>query len=89
MNGSARTRRVTAIWLMLIAATLISWTMGQGDWLGSVRRTSIAIILIAFLKIRYVILDFMHLRGAPLIMRIIAECWVVVVCTTIIAFYAL
>jgi Prokaryotic Cytochrome C oxidase subunit IV len=88
MSGSVRNRRVTGIWLALIAATLISWTMGQGDSLGSTRRTSIAIIVIAFLKIRYVIYDFMDLRGAPLFMRIVAESWVLIVCTTIIAFYA-
>jgi hypothetical protein len=30
----------------------------------------------------------MDLRGAPLFMRIVAESWVLIVCTTIIAFYA-
>ncbi len=88
MTASSRTRHITAIWVALIAATLVSWTLGQGDWLGSTRRTSIAILIIAFLKIRYVILDFMELREAPLIMRMVAEAWVLIVCTTIIAFYA-
>jgi len=88
MTATSRTKRITGMWVALIVATLVSWTLGQSDWLGSTRRTSIAILIIAFLKIRYVILDFMELREAPLIMRMVAEAWVLIVCATIIAFYA-
>jgi hypothetical protein len=70
--------------LVLSAATLISWGLGHG--IGS-RAAGIAVIAIAFTKIRYVILDFMELRTAPLAMRIAVEVWCVVVCSTLILLY--
>jgi len=48
---------------------------------------TLAILVIAFIKIRYVILDFMEIRRAPLPMRIAAEIWVVAVCTATVLLY--
>jgi len=67
-----RTRRITLVWLALVAATLISWGFGHGRRMDP-RAAGVAVIIIAFLKIRYVLLDFMELRSAPLGMRVAAE----------------
>jgi len=72
--------------LALVAATLISWGFGHGRGLDP-RAAGIAVIIIAFLKIRYVILDFMELRAAPLVMRMAAEAWCIVVCSTLLLLY--
>lgn len=69
-----------------MAATLISWGFGHGRGTGP-QAAGIAVIAIAFVKIRYVILDFMELRTAPLGMRVAAEAWCVLVCVTLILLY--
>ena len=79
--------RITAIWFLLVAATALSWEMGHGVGFDDVRHAGVAIIAVAFIKVRFVILDFMEIRNAPLFMRIIAEVWVVVICTTLIVMY--
>ena len=70
-----------------MAATLISWGFGHGRGINP-QAAGIAVIVIAFVKIRYVILDFMELRTAPLGMRIAAEVWCILVCATLVLLYA-
>ena len=69
-----------------MAATLISWGFGHGRRIDT-RTAGIAVIVIAFVKIRYVILDFMELRTAALGLRVAAEAWCIVVCTTLVLLY--
>lgn len=79
--------RITQIWLLLVAATAISWEMGHGVGFNSVRYASVSIIVIAFVKVRFVIMDFMEIRGAPLFMRIVAEAWALTVCSALVVLY--
>lgn len=65
----------------------MSWYLGHGFLIRNLRAAGIAILVIAFIKIRYVILDFMEIRRAPLPMRIGAEIWVVAVATAIVLLY--
>ncbi len=80
-------RRITRVWLGLLAATAFSWAVGQGFFHGDQRNAGVVILAIAFVKIRFVILDFMELRNAPLGMRLVAEAWVIGVGGTLIALY--
>ncbi len=70
----------------MVAATLVSWGFGHGRGLDP-QAAGIAVIIIAFVKIRYVILDFMELRTAPLGMRMAAEAWCIVVCSALVLLY--
>ena len=79
--------RITVVWLLLVAATAVSWEMGHGAGFRDLRLASASIIVIAFIKVRFVILDFMEIRNAPLPMRLIGELWVVVICTTLVTLY--
>ncbi|MBT8340354.1 MAG: cytochrome C oxidase subunit IV family protein [Desulfatitalea sp.] len=79
--------RVTLIWLILAGATLLSWEMGHGAGFDDIRYASTSIIAIVFIKIRFVILEFMELRHAPVPVRVAAEAWVVVVGTVLIVLY--
>lgn len=79
--------RATLIWLMLVTATLISWSMNEGLGFSNHRIASVAVILIAFFKIFFVMMDFMELRGAPLFMRAIAGTWITVVGTTLCSLF--
>lgn len=72
--------RVTVIWLCLIVATVLSWESVEGlHWLHELRLAGVVVVAIAFLKTRFVMLDFMELREAPVIMRLFAECWWILV----------
>jgi len=58
-------------WLVLIAATLVSYAMGADHGTGSVM--AVVVLGIAAIKIRLVGLDFMELRSAPISLRVAFE----------------
>jgi caa(3)-type oxidase subunit IV len=78
--------RVSAIWLILIAATLISWKIGTDHGVHAHLATTI-VLLVAFVKVRLVGLYFMELRNAPVALRLAFEGYCLVVCATLIAMY--
>jgi hypothetical protein len=49
--------------------------------------TAVAVVLIAYLKVRLVFLDFMELRTAPLPLRLSVEAWAALVCGAVVALY--
>ena len=81
--------RATLIWLLLVAATAASWALGHGAGFHALRDASVGIIVVAFIKVRFVMLDFMELRRAPVPMRIAAEVWVAAICAALIVLYLL
>jgi caa(3)-type oxidase subunit IV len=72
-------------WLILIVATGITWYLGEvgaaGTW------AIVAMLAIAFIKGRLVILDFMELREAPLMWRVLLEGWLILVSSLILLAY--
>jgi hypothetical protein len=79
--------RVAVVWLVLLAATLLSWESAHSS--SGYRLASAAVLLIAFLKARLIGLEFMELRAAPRVLRSIFEAWTVVACATLLALYLL
>lgn len=80
--------RTTLVWLLLMLATLMSWHLGHDAAPGAQRgRASVAILIIALVKARFVFLEFMELRGAPLPLRLAFEAWAALVCVALIALY--
>ena len=77
--------RIHRAWLLLVIATLASaWLRADGF----VGHTAGALtIAIAALKARWIVLDFMEMRGAPPIWRAVTEGWVVAVSTIILIVY--
>jgi hypothetical protein len=64
--GFARSRAGVS-WLVLIAATLLSYALGAEHGVGS---TVVVVVFgIAAIKVRLIGLDFMELRSAPLPLR--------------------
>ena len=59
--------RAGVSWLVLIAATLVSYALGADNGVGSV--IAVAVLAIAAIKIRLVGLDLMELRSAPIPLR--------------------
>jgi hypothetical protein len=77
--------RTTLVWLLLVLATALSWAMGHGLGIPNVRIASVAIIVVAFVKVRFVIFEFMEIRGGPTWMQRVGDGWVVVVAGLLIA----
>lgn len=80
-------RRVGLVWLILVAATLVSWLVGHGVGLSDRRSAGMVIIGVALLKVRLVMLDFMELRNAPMPLRIAVEAWTVVMLAVLVLLY--
>ncbi len=82
--------RITYVWLMLIAATALSWWLGMGP-LEDVAETrhlaTTGMMLIAFIKTHLVLQYFMEVRTAPWILKRICELWGIVACTGVLLFY--
>lgn len=79
--------RVTATWMLLIAATMTVFGMGRGLGFDDPSDAGVAILVVSLIKVRYVILDFMEVRHAPLVMRLGAEIWTVGVCAWLISLF--
>lgn len=80
----------TVVWLILSAATFLSWWFGTGHAANAAEEivpTTLGLIVLAFIKVRLVILYFMEIRHAPLLLRLICEAWVVLVCAVLLALY--
>lgn len=64
-------------WLVLLVATGVTWWIGEVGAAGT--GAILAMLVITFIKGRLVILDFMELRGAPLMWRLLLEGWLILV----------
>ena len=81
-------RRLVLRWLLLVALTLTSWeSINHVGWLTDARLPATAAIVLAFIKVRIVVLDFMEVRHAPIGLRVALETWVIVACGSILAMY--
>ena len=72
-------------WLVLLVATGITWYLGEVGAAGTA--AIVTMLVIAFVKGRLVILDFMELRGAPLMWRALLEGWLILVSSLILLAY--
>lgn len=81
-------RYETFVWAMLLIVSCLSWEIASGlNIFGDVRYVTSAVLVIAFIKTRFVLLDFMELEHAPLAARLFAELWWVGNCVILLALY--
>ena len=77
-------------WVVLVALTILSWYLSL-DLKATIdnahKYTTTGIFLLAFFKVRLVIIHFMELGHAPLALRGLFEAWVLVVCSLLIGMY--
>lgn len=76
----------TLVWSGLIVATLMSWFVGVGHGLGE-GFAGVVILLIAFVKVRFVGRHFMEVRHAPLGLAAVFDAWIVVVAAALIGLF--
>lgn len=77
----------TQVWLVLLAATLVNWTLMEMGVLGFQVSTIVlgcAILLLAFWKARLVIRHFMEVAEAPAMLGYIFDGWIVAVCGSLL-----
>jgi Prokaryotic Cytochrome C oxidase subunit IV len=83
MMFPAAARRPTAAWVLLVLATLLT------GWLAETRAglhwVAIVIILLASTKIAIVMSEFMELRTAPLVWRLVMGSWLLIVTTVVLS----
>lgn len=77
--------RNTVVWVLLVAATALSFSLGHGMGISDVRTAAVVILVTTFVKVRFVIFEFMEVRGAPVWMRRAADGWIVGVACLLIA----
>jgi len=85
-------QRITLVWLGLVVATLISWQLGVEDVFDdsvALTLTTVAVLGVAFVKIRFVGLDFMEIRHAPRVLRLVFNVWMVAVFLELVVLYLL
>jgi hypothetical protein len=87
MTFSILARRPTAVWATLVLATLLT------GWLAETRAglhwVAIVIILIASTKIAMVMSEFMELRTAPIVWRLVMGGWVLLVTAVVLSEHVL
>lgn len=83
--GAASARHLDAIFAFLIAATGVTWWVGES---GSAGPAAVALILaLALVKGWLVVRDFMGLRRAGLLWNLLVGGWLVVILSVIAATY--
>ena len=85
--------RTSVVWLVLILATLLTWSLGgrhhtPGPGSGN-SLAGFGILLIAFIKIRFIGLYFMELRHAPVALRGVFEAYCVVTCGVLVVIFGM
>jgi hypothetical protein len=82
------THHVTRIWLMLVAATGMSWWMG-GDHSTALSAGQMAsiVLVIALLKVRFVLRHFMEVKSAGRYLQLATDGWVVIVAAVLLYLY--
>ncbi len=80
--------RVTMVWLVLMLLTVIT-TWGLSKDVVTPAVAVAGVFLIAAVKARFIVLDFMELRSAPASVRVAFQIWIVAVTTVILGFWYL
>lgn len=86
MTALLRTR-TTVVWLVMVVATILSYAMGDGIGVSDATVAGIAIIAISLLKFRFILFDFMELRGAPAAMRRTGDIWIALLAVALIGLF--
>ena len=81
--------RTTAIWLILILASFLTWWLGTNDSRDQLieRAMIAAVVVIAFLRAYLVGMEFMEVRGAPAVLRGLLTGWVGLLAVAVTTLY--
>jgi hypothetical protein len=85
------TARITTVWLVLCAVTIVSWWLGRtadhhGHFVAS-RAVTLGVLAIGLFKCRLILQNFMEVRRAPRWLRLFTDFWLVAFWGTVLAIY--
>lgn len=85
--------RVTHVWLLLMLITALSLWLSSGQFAGGGAQDlgytiSVAVILIGFIKVWFIMRYFMEARSAPWQLSAICGGWAVIIFLGIVALYS-
>ncbi|MEN8212970.1 MAG: cytochrome C oxidase subunit IV family protein [Pseudomonadota bacterium] len=78
-------RRLTWIWLLLMALTLLTYAVSKSPYSGA--WVVMLLLVTVFIKGHWIIADFMELRHAGLLWRVLAHGWIILVSAGILIAY--
>jgi cytochrome c oxidase subunit IV len=84
------TRRITYVWLVLSAVTIVTWLLGYAEQeYGRDVTIGVAMVIlaIAFGKVYLIVRHFMEVKSGPRWLRVFAGVWIVAVWGTIVGIY--
>lgn len=90
MSRASARNRYLAIWLLLAAITAVSWWAGArgiGAADGADAQVTLGVVLMACLKCRFVMREYMEVRIAPRWLRLSCDAWLIALLVTILSFY--
>jgi caa(3)-type oxidase subunit IV len=76
---------LTYVWLLLSIITVISWWLGTRTSVSAV--SVVVVVLIACVKSRLVIWNFMEVSRAPTWLRVTCDSWLALTFGMIVSFY--
>ncbi len=85
MNDDKLRRRIDRLWWAMLAATALSWWIGEARAGAAPAWAIFAVFGLAFGKGLAIALEFMELRGAPAVWRRFVLGWLMVVLPIIVA----
>ena len=84
-------KRLAAVWLLLAMLTLsYLWIDHAADRNGALQPSivvTVAAIVIAVVKVRIILREFMEVRHAPVFLRRLTDLWVVLIAVALIGSY--
>ncbi len=83
-------RRVTYVWLVLSAVTVVTWLLGHAEQsYGRTASIAVAMVVLAIAmgKAYLIIRHFMEVRSGPRWLRVFTDVWIVTLWGTIVEIY--
>ncbi|OBI44790.1 cytochrome C oxidase subunit IV family protein [Mycobacterium sp. E796] len=77
--------RSTLVWFVLVMVTILSSALGADHGVGST--VAVVVLGLAVVKVRFVGLDFMELRDAPLMLRAPFEAYCIILWMVLAGMY--
>ena len=88
---STSSKRLLIVWLILTSMTLVYvWldhTADQNGMLKASTVVTVGAIVIALIKVRIIFREFMEVRHAPVLLRRLADGWVVLIAVCLLGSY--
>jgi Prokaryotic Cytochrome C oxidase subunit IV len=82
--------RLTVVWVVLAALTVVSWALAPGHSAGPVAASvpiTVVVLAMALIKSRLIIREFMEVRAAPAWLRAATDAWLVVLFGAVLVIY--